>query len=48
MDFKPGDTVIKYGEDIGKIVADIDKGEHVQSTISKQSAGELMDQCKST
>jgi len=28
-DFKPGDTVIKYGEDIGKVVASIKKGEHV-------------------
>lgn len=27
--FKPGDTVIKYGEDIGKVVAPIKKGEHV-------------------
>lgn len=27
--FKPGDAVIKYGHDIGKIVADIRKGEHV-------------------
>ena len=26
---KKGDTVIKYGEDIGKMVADIGKGEHV-------------------
>lgn len=28
-DFKPGDTVIKYGCDIGKVVAPIKKGEHV-------------------
>ncbi len=28
-DFKPGDTVVKYGEDIGKVVASIRKGEHV-------------------
>jgi (2R)-sulfolactate sulfo-lyase subunit alpha len=28
-DFKPGDTVIKYGEDIGRVVADIRRGEHV-------------------
>lgn len=27
--FKPGDTVIKYGVDIGKIVAPIKRGEHV-------------------
>ena len=26
---KPGDTVIKYGEDIGRVVAPIEKGEHV-------------------
>jgi (2R)-sulfolactate sulfo-lyase subunit alpha len=29
QDFKPGDTVIKYGEDIGKVVAAIKKGDHV-------------------
>jgi (2R)-sulfolactate sulfo-lyase subunit alpha len=29
QDFQPGDTVIKYGEDIGKVVAAIKKGEHV-------------------
>jgi (2R)-sulfolactate sulfo-lyase subunit alpha len=28
-DIKNGDTVIKYGQDIGKAVADIKKGEHV-------------------
>jgi (2R)-sulfolactate sulfo-lyase subunit alpha len=28
-DLKIGDTVIKYGEDIGKVVAPIAKGEHV-------------------
>jgi (2R)-sulfolactate sulfo-lyase subunit alpha len=28
-DIKKGDTVIKYGEDVGKAVADIGKGEHV-------------------
>ena len=28
-DFKVGDTVIKYGEDIGKVVANIHAGEHV-------------------
>jgi (2R)-sulfolactate sulfo-lyase subunit alpha len=26
---KPGDTVMKYGEDIGRVVAPIGKGEHV-------------------
>jgi (2R)-sulfolactate sulfo-lyase subunit alpha len=29
VDLKKGDTVIKYGQDIGKAVADIAKGEHV-------------------
>jgi (2R)-sulfolactate sulfo-lyase subunit alpha len=29
QNFKPGDIVIKYGVDIGKIVAPIKKGEHV-------------------
>lgn len=29
QDFKVGDTVIKYGCDIGKVVAPIKKGEHV-------------------
>lgn len=28
-DLKAGDTVIKYGEDIGRMVADAKKGEHV-------------------
>ncbi len=28
-DLKPGDTVIKYGTDIGKVVAPIKKGEHL-------------------
>ena len=28
-DFKAGDTVLKYGEDIGKVIADIRAGEHV-------------------
>ena len=28
-DFKPGDTVFKYGTDIGKVVAPIKAGEHV-------------------
>ena len=28
-DIKKGDTVLKYGQDIGKAVADIKKGEHV-------------------
>ena len=29
VDIKKGDTVVKYGQDIGKAVADIKKGEHV-------------------
>lgn len=29
VDVKTGDTVIKYGQDIGKAVANIAKGEHV-------------------
>ena len=28
-DLRPGDTAIKYGEDVGKIVAPVAKGEHV-------------------
>ncbi|RXF69862.1 UxaA family hydrolase [Hansschlegelia zhihuaiae] len=28
-DLKAGDTAIKYGQDIGKIVKDVAKGEHV-------------------
>jgi (2R)-sulfolactate sulfo-lyase subunit alpha len=31
VDIKSGDTVIKYGQDIGKAVADIKKGEHVHT-----------------
>jgi len=30
-DLAIGDTVIKYGEDIGKVVAPIAKGEHVHT-----------------
>jgi (2R)-sulfolactate sulfo-lyase subunit alpha len=29
IDFRVGDTVIKYGNDIGKIVAEVKKGDHV-------------------
>ena len=29
VDIKKGATVLKYGQDIGKTVADIKKGEHV-------------------
>jgi (2R)-sulfolactate sulfo-lyase subunit alpha len=29
QDLKVGDTVIKYGEDIGKVVAPVAKGAHV-------------------
>jgi (2R)-sulfolactate sulfo-lyase subunit alpha len=28
-DFKVGDTVLKYGHDIGRVAADIKAGEHV-------------------
>ena len=28
-DLKKGDTVIKYGEDVGRITADVKKGDHV-------------------
>lgn len=31
QDIKSGDTVIKYGQDIGKAIADIRKGEHVHT-----------------
>ena len=30
-DLKVGDTVMKYGEDIGKVVADVDTGGHVHT-----------------
>lgn len=29
QDHKVGDPVIKYGHDIGRVVADIEKGQHV-------------------
>jgi len=29
VDLKAGDTAIKYGQDIGKIVKDVARGEHV-------------------
>ena len=28
-DFEEGDTILKYGHDIGKVVASIKKGDHV-------------------
>jgi len=28
-DLKEGDTIIKYGEDIGRVISPIDTGEHV-------------------
>lgn len=34
-DMKKGDTVIKYGEDIGKVVADFKKGDHVHTQNAK-------------
>ena len=30
-DLKAGDSAIKYGEDIGKVIADIPKGGHVHT-----------------
>ena len=30
-DLKSGDTAVKYGEDIGKMVADVGKGGHVHT-----------------
>ena len=33
-DLAVGDTVLKYGEDIGKVVAPIRKGDHQQSWIA--------------
>ena len=30
-DFKPGDTIVKYACDIGKVVAPIKAGEHVHT-----------------
>lgn len=30
-DLKAGDTIIKYGEDIGKMVGDVAKGQHVHT-----------------
>lgn len=37
-DYKPGDTVLKYGVDIGKVVAPIEKGghAHVQNIKTKR------------
>ena len=29
VDLKEGDTILKYGHDIGKVVKGIKKGEHV-------------------
>jgi (2R)-sulfolactate sulfo-lyase subunit alpha len=29
VDLKPGDTVIKYGQDIGRVVQPVARGEHV-------------------
>ena len=29
IDFSEGDTIVKYGHDIGKVVKSIKKGEHV-------------------
>ena len=29
IDLKEGDTILKYGHDIGKVIKNINKGEHV-------------------
>ena len=34
-DMKSGETVIKYGEDVGRIVADVKMGEHVHTQNMK-------------
>lgn len=31
QDFTDGDTVVKYGQDIGKVVADAGKGDHIHT-----------------
>lgn len=31
IDLKDGDTAMKYGEDIGKIIADVGQGEHLHT-----------------
>ncbi|MBV9735172.1 MAG: UxaA family hydrolase [Acidisphaera sp.] len=30
-DLRAGDTVVKYGEDVGRIVGDVEKGGHVHT-----------------
>lgn len=35
VDLKAGDTIIKYGQDVGKIVKDIAKGEHAHTQNAK-------------
>jgi (2R)-sulfolactate sulfo-lyase subunit alpha len=34
-DFAAGDTVIKYGQDVGKIIAPVKKGMHVHTQNMK-------------
>ena len=34
-DLNKGDTLIKYGEDIGKVIADLKKGDHVHTQNAK-------------
>lgn len=36
MDFKRGDTLIKCGADIGRIVADASMGDHIHSLKTKR------------
>ena len=38
-DLAEGDTAIKYGEDIGRFVADTKKGEHVHTHTLKTKRG---------
>jgi (2R)-sulfolactate sulfo-lyase subunit alpha len=38
-DLKAGDTVVKYGQDIGRIVADVRQGEHVHVHNLKTKRG---------
>ena len=35
VDLNEGDTILKYGHDIGKVVKSIEKGEHVHVHIVK-------------
>ena len=39
IDLKEGDTILKYGHDIGKVVKHINKGEHVHVHNVKTKKG---------